>query len=71
MKLKRCFISICCMVILAVIIMGGILINSKEVYAYDTHMVEIQTRLKELGYYTGDINGNYDDATVVAIKNFQ
>lgn len=40
-------------------------------YAYDTHMIEIQTRLKELGYYDGVINGSYDDATVVAIKRFQ
>lgn len=43
----------------------------KDVYAFDTHMTEIQTRLKELGYYDGVINGYYDDATVVAIKNFQ
>lgn len=45
--------------------------NTKGVNAYDTHMTEIQTRLKELGYYSGAINGSYDDATVVAIKNFQ
>lgn len=45
--------------------------SSKKVSAYDTHMTEIQTRLKELGYYSGAINGSYDDATVVAIKNFQ
>lgn len=45
--------------------------NTKKVNAYDTHMTEIQTRLKELGYYSGAINGSYDDATVVAIKNFQ
>ena len=43
----------------------------KDAYAFDTHMTEIQTRLKELGYYDGAINGVYDDATVVAIKNFQ
>lgn len=49
-------------------LMGGF---KKNVYAYDTHMTEIQTRLKELGYYNGTINGNYDDATVVAIKEFQ
>ena len=45
--------------------------NRNYVNAFDTHMVEIQTRLKELGYYSGEINGVYDDATVVAIKDFQ
>jgi N-acetylmuramoyl-L-alanine amidase len=43
----------------------------KDVYAYDTHITEVQEKLKELGYYNGSVNGNYDDATVVAIKNFQ
>ena len=43
----------------------------KITYAYDTHMVEIQTRLKELGYYDGVINGVYDGVTVSAIKAFQ
>ena len=42
-----------------------------KVYAYDTHMTEIQTKLKQLGYYSGAINGVYDDATVGAIKRFQ
>ena len=43
----------------------------KNVYAYDTHMTEVQERLKDLGYYDGAITGNYDGATVTAIKNFQ
>ena len=46
-------------------------VNREQTLAYDTHMIEIQTRLKELGYYSGAINGVYDNATVVAIKNFQ
>ena len=45
--------------------------SKKDVYAFDTHIIEVQERLKELGYYNGSVNGNYDDATVVAIKNFQ
>lgn len=62
---------VCCMVLITALIIGIFWINKKEVYAYDTHLVEVQTRLKELGYYDGAINGSYDDATVVAIKNFQ
>lgn len=46
-------------------------IKKMEVKSYDTHMYEIQSRLKDLGYYNGAINGVYDDATVVAIKKFQ
>lgn len=40
-------------------------------YASFVDASEVQTRLKEYGYYDGEINGFFDDATVVAIKNFQ
>ena len=62
---------ICVMFFLAMCVVSFFCIKTKETLAYDTHMVEIQTRLKELGYYNGAINGVYDDATVVAIKEFQ
>ena len=45
--------------------------NYRNVQAYAVDMSEVQARLSELGYYNGSINGVYDDATVVAIKNFQ
>ncbi len=32
---------------------------------------KMQTRLQELGYYTGEINGICDKATVTALKSFQ
>ena len=31
----------------------------------------IQTRLAELGYYRGEIHGNFDEETVRAVKAFQ
>ena len=31
----------------------------------------VQTLLKNLGYYTGKISGKYDNATVAAVKSFQ
>jgi N-acetylmuramoyl-L-alanine amidase len=34
-------------------------------------MTEVQERLRDLGYYNGSITGDYDGATVTAIKNFQ
>lgn len=60
-----------CVVCVSVIVFGVFVFDKKTICAYDTHMYEIQSRLKELGYYNGAINGSYDDATVVAIKRFQ
>lgn len=69
---NKIYMSIICIVFfLALTIVGVFGFNSKEALAYDTHMYEIQSRLKELGYYNGTVNGVYDDATVVAIKEFQ
>ena len=31
----------------------------------------LQAKLKELGYYTGEVHGTYDSATVTAVKAFQ
>ena len=36
-----------------------------------TAVKELQKRLKELGYYTYGIDGDYGDRTVTAVKNFQ
>ncbi len=68
-KIICCIVSIC--LIVSIFVICFFVKGKEETYAFDTHMVEIQTRLKELGYYDGAINGAYDDATVVAIKNFQ
>ncbi len=32
---------------------------------------QLQTRLSELGYYWGQVSGNYLDATLAAVENFQ
>lgn len=71
MKLKFYFGVLCVAFFMSICVMGYFGIKSRDIYAYDTHMVEIQARLKELGYYDGAVNGVYDDATVVAIKSFQ
>ncbi len=68
-KLLICMMFVLCISFSFVICFFGL--KNKDAYAYDTHMYEIQSRLKELGYYNGAINGIYDDATVVAIKEFQ
>lgn len=68
-KVLFCIAIVCMMVSLSLVCFFAV--NREQTLAYDTHMIEIQTRLKELGYYSGAINGVYDNATVVAIKNFQ
>lgn len=68
-KVLFCIAIVCMMVSLSLVCFFAV--NRDQTLAYDTHMIEIQTRLKELGYYSGAINGVYDNATVVAIKNFQ
>lgn len=71
MKNRKVFSMICVCVLVCFTVISFFTIKRFSVKAYDTHMTEIQTRLKELGYYSGEINGAYDDATVVAIKEFQ
>lgn len=34
-------------------------------------VVKLQTRLKELGYYTGEIDGKYGPATAIAVSKYQ
>jgi N-acetylmuramoyl-L-alanine amidase len=68
---KKIIISLSVFIIFMFVLVGSIGLFKRETYAYDTHMTEIQMRLKELGYYDGEINGYYDDLTVVAIKQFQ
>jgi N-acetylmuramoyl-L-alanine amidase len=69
--MKNKFIVVISLFVLVVVVVGSFGLFKKDTYAYDTHMTEIQTRLKELGYYEGEINGNYDGLTVGAIKRFQ
>ena len=45
--------------------------TNKPVNASFVDASEVQSRLQEYGYYDGDINGLFDDKTVVAIKDFQ
>jgi len=71
MKYKKTISIMCLVVLILVLSMSMMSSGSKLINAYAPDMVAIQTRLQELGYYDGAINGLYDDATVVAIKNFQ
>lgn len=70
---KNFYISLMCVILLLVVVVMGVINfdNYRNVQAYAVDMSEVQARLSELGYYNGSINGVYDDATVVAIKNFQ
>lgn len=72
MKKNFYIVGTCIILVLLVMVAWVFDISRKStVEASAVEMTEIQTRLAELGYYDGAINGLYDDATVVAIKNFQ
>lgn len=71
MKKNVTFSVLCVLFLVSALTIGFVGIRRQPAYAYNTHMVEIQTKLKEKGYYNGAINGQYDNATVAAIKNFQ
>ena len=45
--------------------------EGKKHYVYKESMRRTQAKLSELGLYTGDINGEFNDATQEAIKTFQ
>lgn len=45
--------------------------STKSVFAYDADIAEIQTRLSNWGYYSGDINGEMTSDTISAIEYFQ
>jgi N-acetylmuramoyl-L-alanine amidase len=68
---KKFFSIICVIFLFASVMLCFFGIRRSDVQAFAPDMTEIQVRLQELGYYNGSINGLYDDATVVAIKNFQ
>ena len=65
--------------ILAVLMVLAVLIAALPVQAADTlrrgsqgsEVIELQTALKTLGYYTGDVDGVYGKSTEEAVKAFQ
>ena len=70
---KNFYISIISVLLIILVLIVGVVSLDKlsTVNAYAVDMSEVQQRLSSLGYYDGAINGLYDDATVVALKNFQ
>ena len=45
--------------------------HSAEIVATESETRQIQQRLKDLGYYTGTVDGIYGPATTEAVKKFQ
>ena len=61
---------------IAFLIVGLILyqfafVVKNDVYAMDQSIVEVQTRLRDWGYYDGELTGVLDEATIDAIIYFQ
>ena len=58
-------------VLICVVIFSCFGIVDNKVLAQSQEIVEVQTRLRDWGYYDGEITGVLDDATVDAIYYFQ
>ncbi|MBQ9791704.1 MAG: cell wall hydrolase [Clostridia bacterium] len=69
--MKKLCLIIGVLIVCITSVVGVLGMEPITVYADTTRTMEIQRRLQELGYYDGEINGYFDDLTVVAIKNFQ
>ena len=54
-----------------VLIIGSVFIPNNKVQAQSQDIIEVQTRLRDWGYYNGELTGVLDDATVDAIYYFQ
>ncbi|MEW6534973.1 MAG: AAA family ATPase [Candidatus Auribacterota bacterium] len=65
--LKRVFIG-------KAIVFVNDIVNDDEIFYKTTTgriVSEIQKQLRDIGYYSGDINGEYTDEVVTAVKEFQ
>ncbi|MBP5651564.1 MAG: spore cortex-lytic enzyme [Clostridia bacterium] len=72
MKTKK-YLKISVIILMMCMLLFSVMLvqNKKSVHADVARTREIQTRLANYGYYSGEINGWFDDATVGAIKRFQ
>lgn len=78
LKIKKMFYIIISMIFIIVLIIFGInLLKNKDVEALSRYgsrgdeVKQIQTKLKNWGYYNGSIDGIYGSKTVEAVKYFQ
>ena len=78
LKIKKMFYIIISMIFIIVLIILGInLLKNKDVEALSRYgsrgdeVKQIQTKLKNWGYYNGSIDGIYGSKTVEAVKYFQ
>ena len=78
LKIKKKFYIIISMIFIIVLILFGInLLKNKDVEALSRYgsrgdeVKQIQTKLKNWGYYNGSVDGIYGSKTVEAVKYFQ
>ena len=78
LKIKKKFYIIISMIFIIVLILFGInLLKNKDVEALSRYgsrgneVKQIQTKLKNWGYYKGSVDGIYGSKTVEAVKYFQ
>ncbi|MBQ2956957.1 MAG: peptidoglycan-binding protein [Clostridia bacterium] len=68
----KCLIKIICiMLTLALCLSGTALADALKYGSEGDAVAELQQRLAELGFYTGEIDGRFDSGTRNAVKLFQ
>lgn len=77
MNIKKNKIFVIFMLIIVLLSLSATIFKMNEVYALSKYgstgeeVKQIQTKLKNWGYYKGNIDGIYGSKTVKAVKDFQ
>lgn len=74
--MSKRFLILCISLVVAIITFVGVKhVKNQEVLSrygsYGNEVTQIQTKLKNWGYYNGNIDGIYGSRTVTAVKKFQ
>lgn len=69
--MKKIFILFSILVVLILISMYSVTFATSKFGSSGEEVKQIQTKLKDWGYYSGSIDGIYGSQTVNAVKNFQ
>ncbi len=74
---NKCLASILLIIAILLFIIDNIMIRNQEAYALSKYgsrgdeVKQIQTKLKNWGYYSGSVDGIYGSGTLSAVKSFQ
>ena len=71
MRYKKYWAYICMSIVIMIMCLTFVKSDTNFVDAYAPDMIEVQTRLQELGYYDGAINGLYENIIIHPIIKYK